>query len=184
MLRPMQDPVPGMWLSISHVNRSFSCWISHCVSFLLLPYYRFLSWKLYPSDIKTNLSSSILLDGAANTQTKRMDILKEIHCSQTTATKNQNIAREMSEQTLWRAKSSKDKALSSLSLECLRSSSVLSHEKYRFRSIWPSAEFLTVINNKERCLEMLRKLFFEFGKHCSSFLLLKHCAVGLISEVH
>lgn len=87
MLRPIQDPVPGMWLSISHVNRSFSCWISHYVSFLLLPYYRFLSWKLYPSDIKTNLSSSILLDDAANTQTKRMDILKEIHCSQTTATK-------------------------------------------------------------------------------------------------
>lgn len=95
MLRPIQDPVPGMWLSISHVNRSFSCWISHYVSFLLLPYYRFLSWKLYPSDIKTNLSSSILLDDAANTQTKRMDILKEIHCSQTTATKNQNIARDV-----------------------------------------------------------------------------------------
>lgn len=72
---------------------------------------------------------------------------------------------EMSEQTLWREPRAPKtrKTLSSLLIECLRSSSVLSHEKYQFRSIWPSAEFLTAIDNKERCLQMLRKLFFRFG---------------------
>lgn len=76
VLRPIQNPVPGMWLSLSHVNRSFSSWISLSISFLLLPYDRFLSLKLYPSGMKINISASILLDDTASTQTKRMEAWK------------------------------------------------------------------------------------------------------------
>lgn len=163
VLRPIQNPVPGMWLSLSHVNRSFSSWISQYVSFLLSPYDRFLSWKLYPSGMKINISASILLYDTTNTQTKRMKSLKEIHCSQTTTTGKQNIAWDVRAGLIKGAKSSKEKALSSLLLECPGSSSVLSSGKYQFRSIWPSAEFLTVIGSKERSIEKLRKWDLKIG---------------------
>lgn len=163
VLRPIQNPVPGMWLSLSHVNRSFSSWINQYVSFLLSPYDRFLSWKLYPSGMKINISASILLYDTANAQTKRMKSLKEIHCSQTTTTEKQNIARDVRTGFVKGAKSSKEKALSSLLLECPGSSSALSSGKYQFRRIWPSAKFLTVISTKEKSIEKLRKWDFKFG---------------------
>jgi len=36
--------------------------------------------------MKINVSASVLLNDTANTQTKRMKSLEEIHCSQTTTT--------------------------------------------------------------------------------------------------
>lgn len=125
ILSLIQNPVPGMWLILSHINRSFSSWIRQCVSFPLPPYDRFLSWKLCPSDMKMNISASVLLDDSANTQTKRMKNLEETHCPQTTTTEKQNIAWDVRARLMKGAKSSKEKVLSSLPLECLGSSSML-----------------------------------------------------------
>lgn len=72
--------------------------------------------------MKINVLVSILPDDTANTQTKRMKSLKEIHCSQTATKGKQNIACDVRAGLVKGAKSSKEKALSSLLLECLGSS--------------------------------------------------------------
>lgn len=47
ILSLIQNPVPGMWLILSHINRRFSSWIRQRVSFPLSPYMTDFSLENY-----------------------------------------------------------------------------------------------------------------------------------------
>lgn len=152
--RPIQNPVPGTWLSLSHVNRSFFIF-----SKLLSPsfshhlFHRFLSWKLDPSSMKISIAASVFSDGTQNTQKS----LTEICCPQTTTIMKQSIIQAVRADLVKGAENSQ-KRLQALSLYFPlgnTSSGAPGPIQHFFCDKW--------FKKKKKCLEKPPKRGFKFG---------------------